>query len=152
MVVGCTIFLWAPIAVGQSLSDAMLQSASGMKVQSERMKVVAQNVANATSTGSTPGALPYQRKTITFANRLNRQRGATVVTVDRIGRDTKTDFSKRYEPSHPAADNDGYVLYPNVKRSLEMMDMREAERSYEANLGVMETSRRMYSNTIDLLR
>lgn len=134
------------------LFDSMQQSAAGMRVQSERMKVVAQNIANANTTSPTAGGQPYRRKTITFKNKLNRQTGVTQVVVDKIGEDNSTDFSARYDPAHPAANEEGFVLYPNVKTPLEMMDMREAERSYEANLGAIQTTRDMYLRTIEVLR
>lgn len=147
------LILFASTAHAQGgLMDSFTKSASGMKVQGARMKVIAQNIANAESTGTTPGAEPYRRKTITFTNKPDRNTGTTRVMVEKIGKDHRTPFAARYDPVHPAAGENGYVLYPNVKRSIEMMDMREAERSYEANLGALDTSKNMYQRTIDLLR
>ena len=126
-------------------------AASGMYVQSERLQIVAENVANADSTGSRPGEDPYQRKTISFEQMLDEATGATMVRVSDIGRD-RTPFSLRHEPSHPAADKNGFVKVANVSPILEMADMREASRSYEANLNLYEAGRRMRSQMIDLLK
>lgn len=123
-----------------------------MKTQSARMKVIAQNIANSGSTGTTPGAEPYRRKIITLKQKVDPETGNMVVKVDRIGRDYRTPFSAKYDPNHPAADNNGYVLLPNVSSTTEKLDMKESERSYEANLGAIGTSKRMYMNTLDLLR
>ena len=132
--------------------SAISISASGMKAQGARIRVIAENVANANTTGTTPGADPYQRQTISFKNELDRQAGLRLVEVDSIGRDTEASFGLEYMPDHPAANADGYVKTPNVNTMLEMMDIREAQRSYEANLGLIEQSRSMISRTIDLLR
>jgi len=129
----------------------MVISAAGMKGQSTRLRVIAENIANADSLGTEPGADPYRRKTITFKNELNRQIGLDTVHVDKISPDM-SDFNKRYDPSHPAADKDGYVKTPNVNSLIEMSDMREAQQSYEANLNVIRTSKSMVMSTIDILR
>lgn len=126
-------------------------AASGLEAQSARMRVVAENLANAQSTGTTPGADPYQRKTITFENELDRASGATLVNVAGIGTD-RSPFRVEHDPGHPAADAAGYVKLPNVNMLIEMADMREANRSYEANLQVIKQAREMVSMTIDLLR
>jgi flagellar basal-body rod protein FlgC len=123
-----------------------------MRVQSERMKIVAQNIANSDSTPSKPGEKPYRRKIISFENKKDPITGTDIVTVKKIARDYQQAFKARYDPYHPAADADGYVLLPNIKRDIEMLDMKEAERSYQANLGTVETSKSMYLNTLDLLR
>jgi len=133
------------------LMDTMHISASGMKAQSARLKVVSQNIANADAVGSLNGKQPYRRQTITFRNELDKATGATLVEVDKVGVD-RGDFDKRYEPQHPYADAQGYVLYPNVNPIMEMMDMREARRGYEANLNVIESSKSMLTQTIGLLR
>lgn len=133
------------------LSDTLPIAAAGMKAQSDRLRVVAENIANADSTGTTPGAEPYRRKTVEFRNVLDKEIGFQTVKVAKRGHDMSA-FPKKYDPTHPAADAQGYVLMPNVKSIVEMMDMREARRSYEANLGVVETSRAMLSQTIELLR
>ncbi len=133
------------------LSDAIAISAAGMKAQGTRMKVIAENVANAQSTGETPGDLPYRRKVVTFRNELDRETDTRLVRVAQIGVDD-SDFKRRFDPNHPSADADGYVLMPNVNSLVEVMDMRQAQRSYEANLSVIDSVRRMVSQTIDLLR
>jgi len=124
---------------------------SGMKAQAERLRVISENLANADSTAQTPDGLPYRRKILTFKNELDRTNGMHQVKVDKVKPDT-SDFNKRYDPHHPAADRDGYVLTPNVNSLVEMMDMREAQRSYEANMNVISTSRTMLSQTVQLLR
>lgn len=133
------------------LFDSMFISASGMRVQGERLRVIAENLANVDSVGETPGADPYRRKTVTFRNQLDREMGVDLVKVAKVGTD-QSDFRKKYEPGNPAADKDGYVSLPNVNALVEMTDMREAQRSYEANLKVIEASRNMLSRTIDVLR
>lgn len=133
------------------LYDSMFISASGMRAQGERLRVIAENIANAESVGETEGEDPYRRKVISFKNYLDRDIEADLVKVNKISTDP-SEFKKRYEPGHPAADANGYVSYPNVNSLVEMTDMREAQRSYEANLKVIETSRSMLSRTIDILR
>ena len=134
------------------LMDTMHISAAGMRAQSERLKIVSQNIANADAVGTTDGRdQPYRRKTISFKNALDRETGADMVKVNKVDVD-RSDFDKRYEPSHPYADGQGYVLYPNVNPIMEMMDMREARRGYEANLNVIESSKSMLSQTINVLR
>jgi flagellar basal-body rod protein FlgC len=126
-------------------------AASGMHAQGERLKVVAENVANANSMGKTPGEAPYQRKTISFAEMLDRESGASLVQVSDVGRD-KTGFSLKYDPTHPAADEGGYVKVSNVNALIEMSNMREASRSYEANMNMFEAGRRMRNQILDLLK
>jgi flagellar basal-body rod protein FlgC len=133
------------------LMDTMKISASGMKAQSDRLKIISQNVANADSVGSRNGTQPYRRQTIAFKDALDRETGTNMVKVDKIGVD-RSDFKEKYEPNHPMADERGYVLYPNVNSIMEMMDMREARRGYEANLNVIESSKSMLNQTIGLLR
>jgi flagellar basal-body rod protein FlgC len=112
---------------------------------------VAENLANRDSTGESPGADPYRRRTVTFANRLDRAFGVETVGVSRIGT-APGEFPSRYEPTHPAADERGYVRTPNVDSLVEVMDMREAQRGYSANLSVLETTRAMLTRTIEALR
>jgi len=133
------------------LNDAMKVASAGMTAQSERLRVVAENIANADSTARTPGGDPYRRKTITFQNKLDKELGIDTVKISKRAFD-RSEFIKKYEPSHPAADEQGYVLYPNVNTVVEMVDMKEARRSYEANLGVVEVSKAMMARTLDLLR
>lgn len=132
--------------------DALMISANGMRAQGTRIRVISENVANAETTGLTPGSDPYTRQTISFKNELDREMGFHLVEVNDIGTDQETPFPLEFKPDHPAADEGGYVKMPNVNTMLEMMDVREAQRSYEANLGMIEQSRSMISRTIDLLR
>lgn len=133
------------------LIKAMTLAAKGMQAQGVRMRVISENLANAETTAKKPGENPYQRQIVTFKNELNRADDLREVSVDKIAQDN-SEFVIKYDPSHPAADAKGYVKMPNVNPLLEMMDMREAQRSYEANLGVIEMARSMLMRTIDLLR
>lgn len=126
-------------------------SAAGMKAQGTRLRVISENIANAQSLAQSPGGTPYRRKTVTFQNQLDRQLGLDLVNIRNIGTD-RAEFGKKYDPSHPAADQDGYVQTPNVNTLVEMMDMREAQRSYEANLSVIKSSKQMLNSAIDVLR
>lgn len=133
------------------LVTALQISAAGMQAQGVRIRVISENIANADSLATQPGGQPYQRKTISFSEQLNRSLGIETVRVSQIGVD-HTAFEKRYDPNHPAADSSGYVKVPNVKPLVEMIDMQEAQRSYEANLNVLQVSRSMLRQTLDLLR
>lgn len=126
-------------------------SSAAMKAQGTRLRVISENIANADSLAQEPGRSPYRRRIVTFKNELDRSIGIRTVSIDKIKTD-KSDFEKRFDPNHPAADADGYVLIPNVNTLIEMMDMREAQRSYEANLNVIKSSKAMLQGTIDLLR
>ncbi|MCT8997788.1 flagellar basal body rod protein FlgC [Chelativorans intermedius] len=134
-----------------ALSAALKVSGSGLTAQSERMRVVSENLANAQSTSDIPGGDPYRRKTISFSAELDRVTGGSMVEVSAIARDP-TEFPVEYMPGHEAADEFGYVKLPNVNMLVEMADMREASRSYEANLQTLKQAREMISMTIDLLR
>ncbi len=133
------------------LTNSMQISAAGLKAQGERLRVIAENIANAGSTALTPDQDPYRRKLVTFGSVLNRELGTNLVEVRDIVRDP-SEFGLRYQPGHPAADTNGYVKTANVNTLVEMTDMREAERSYEANLKVLQAARGMLQRTIDLLR
>ena len=126
-------------------------AASGMKAQAERLKVISQNMANVDSISAEPGAEPYRRQVVSFENYIDQETGAQKVRVDKIVKDMSP-FEKKYEPNHPAADEQGYVSLPNVNPLIEMMDMKEAQRTYEANLNVMKTARDMNSKVLDLLK
>lgn len=126
-------------------------SASGMDAQTLRMRMVAENMANADVAPNRPGEDPYRRKMLSFRNVLDREHGVRTVRADRVVFD-KRGFQTRYEPSNPSADATGYVKIPNVNSVIETMDMRQAQRSYEANLGVIEVAKNMISRTIDILR
>ena len=130
---------------------SMAIAASGLRTQQGRMRVISENIANADSTAQTAGGDPYRRKTVTFKNELDRQSGLDLVKVSKVGLDP-SEFTRKYDPSSPAADNQGYVKLPNVNALIEMNDMREAQRSYEANLKVVEVARGMLQRTIDILR
>lgn len=130
-------------------NDAMAVAASALKAQQSRMRIIAENIANAESTARTAGGTPYRRQIPVFeARNVN---GATGVALAEV-RPDDGDFRQDYDPSHPAANADGYVLRPNVDTLVEAMDMREAQRAYEANLNVIETARAMSNRTIDILK
>ena len=133
------------------LKNSMKISASGMKAQGERLKTIAENLANADSMGKTPGADPYRRKTVNFKSELDRALGANLVKAQQPKQD-RSDFELKYDPGHPSANADGYVKMPNVNVLIEMADMREANRSYQANLQVIKQARELISMTIDLMR
>jgi flagellar basal-body rod protein FlgC len=133
------------------LIKSIFASAFAMKAQGRRMEVIAQNIANADSLGQRPGEDPYQRQILSFTNVMDRELGLEVLQVGNLDKDT-ADFPKRFDPGHPAADEDGYVFLPNVNTLTELMDMREAQRSYEANLTMIETAKSMLMRTIDVLR
>ncbi len=138
--------------MSSEILNAMKISAMGMRAQGTRVRVITENVANAQTTGDTPGADPYRRQTISFKNVMDRELGIRQVEVSDIGVDRHTPFALKYNPDHPAANAEGYVKMPNVNSLIEVMDVREAQRSYEANLGMMDQARSMVMRTIDLLR
>jgi len=131
-------------------STSMAVAASGMRVQSERMKVISENIANADSTSPTPGADPYRRKVSTVTSKFDRELGAHLVATGKTVND-KSEFRSQYDPGNPNADKQGYVKLPNVDPLIEIMDMREAQRSYEADLTVMDATKQMLAKTVDLL-
>ena len=133
------------------LATSMAVAASGMRAQSSRMRTIAENIANADSTSQTSGGDPYRRKIATVSSEFDNEVGAAMVQSGQPTLD-QTDFRKTYDPSNPAADAKGYVKLPNVNPLMEIMDMREAQRSYEANLTMLEASKSMLASTIDLLR
>ena len=133
------------------MSKILRISAAGMEAQNTRMRTIAENLANADSMATEAGQEPYRRKLVTFKNVLDRQIGVPTLRADRVVNDN-SEFRKKYDPQHPAADADGYVLSPNVNSLVEVMDMRQAQRSYEANLSVIEIAKSMISRTIDILR
>lgn len=126
-------------------------AASGLRAQAGRMRVISENIANADSTAPTPGADPYRRKVPTFRTEIDRALDAQVVSMGRVRTD-QSDFRLKYEPGHPAADANGNVKYPNVNSLVEMTDLKEAQRSYEANINVISASRRMIQRTIEILK
>jgi flagellar basal-body rod protein FlgC len=124
---------------------------SGLRAQAGRMRVISENIANADSTAPTAGGDPYRRKVPTFVNQLDRVLDAKTVSMGKI-RPDQSDFRTKYEPANPAADANGYVKYPNVNPLVEMTDMRDAQRSYEANLNIISATRRMIQRTLDILK
>ncbi len=131
-------------------SKSMAVAASGLRAQGERMKIIAENIANANSTATTPGGDPYRRKISTITPTFDRELGATLVSAGRPISD-QSQFTSQYDPGNPNADKQGYVKLPNVNSLVEIMDMREAQRSYEADLTVMDSTKQMMSKTVDLL-
>ena len=129
----------------------MAIAASGLRAQAGRMRVISENIANADSTPTKPGSDPYRRKLPTFVSEFNRELGVQTVMMGRTATD-KSDFRLKYEPGHPAADGNGNVKYPNVNSLVELTDMREAQRSYEANVNLVTATRRMIQRTIDILK
>ena len=126
-------------------------AASGLRAQAGRMRVISENIANADTTATRPGGDPYRRKVTTFERSLDTEMGVETVAIGRIKRD-RSAFKSQYQPGHPMADARGYVQKPNVDTMIETLDMREAQRSYEANLNVISTTRRMLARTLDILR
>ncbi|WP_414709961.1 flagellar basal body rod protein FlgC [Pseudorhodoplanes sp.] len=126
-------------------------AASGLRAQAGRMRVIAENIANADSTSHSAGADPYRRKIPTFRSEVDRTLDARVVALGPLRTDQSA-FTTKYQPGHPAADSSGHVKYPNVNPLIEMTDMREAQRSYEANINVISSTRRMLQRTIDILK
>lgn len=126
-------------------------AASGLRAQAGRMRIISENIANADSTPTTPGGTPYRRKIPTFQTEFDRALDVNLVELGKVETD-KSAFRIRHEPGHPAADANGNVKYPNVNSLVEMTDMREAQRSYEANINVITATRRMVQRTIDILR
>ena len=136
---------------GMDFIRSMSIATSGLRAQAGRMRVISENIANADSLPEKPGETPYRRKIVNFKNELDRSLGLDIVKVDHI-RPDRSEFEKKFNPEHPAADDDGYVLTPNVNTLVEMMDMREAQRSYEANLNIISATRRMIQRTLDILK
>ena len=133
------------------LSKAMLISASGMKVQNARMRIIAENLANQDSVATKPGEDPYRRKSLSFQNVLDSEAGINKVEVKKVLYD-QSEFGMRYDPGHPAADDTGYIKTTNVNGLVELMDMKQAQRSYESNLNAMDVSKSIIMRTVDLLR
>ena len=133
------------------LLKSIAVAASGLKGQAGRMRVIAENLANADSSPERAGTDPYRRTIVTFQGKLDRELDAQVVELGRVTRD-RSAFRTKLEPGHPAADATGQVKMPNVNSLIETMDMREAQRSYEANLNVVTVTRQMLGSTLDILR
>lgn len=136
---------------GMDFIRSMSIATSGLRAQAGRMRVISENIANADSTAPTPGGDPYRRKVPTFNSELDRSLDARVVSMGRIRPDASA-FKVKHEPGNPAADAAGNVKYPNVNPLIEMTDMRDAQRSYEANLNIISATRRMIQRTLDILK
>ena len=136
---------------GNDFLRSMTIATSGLRAQAGRMRVISENIANADSTAQTAGGDPYRRKVPTFSSALDRSLDAQVVTLGRI-RPDQSSFRVKYEPNNPAADASGNVKYPNVNSMVEMTDLRDAQRSYEANLNIIGATRRMIQRTLDILK
>jgi flagellar basal-body rod protein FlgC len=126
-------------------------ASTGMRAQAGRMRVISENLANAESTATSPGGDPYRRRIVTFRAEFDRALDANVVELGRVASD-QSDFRVRHEPDNPVADAKGDVKYPNVNTLVEMTDLRDAQRSYEANLNVISSTRRMLQRTLDILK
>lgn len=133
------------------LQKSMMVSAAGLKAQSTRMRIIAENLANQGSESMTAGEAPYRRKLVTFANVLDRELGVERVVANKVTFD-RSDFGKRFEPGHPGADADGYVRTTNVEGMIEAMDMTQAQRSYQANLNAIDAVKSMSVRTLEILR
>jgi flagellar basal-body rod protein FlgC len=126
-------------------------ASSGLRAQIGRMRVISENIANADSVAQTAGGDPYRRRIVTFSSELDRNLDANVVQIGPVQTDN-SDFLVKHEPGNPAANAQGDVKYPNVNSLVEMSDLRDAQRSYEANLNVISATRRMLQRTIDILK
>jgi len=126
-------------------------AASGLRAQAGRIRVISENIANADSVAQTPGGNPYRRRVPSFTSQLDRQLEARVVALGPV-RNDPSDFKIKHEPGNPAADAAGDVKYPNVNPLIEMTDMRDAQRSYEANVNVIGATRAMIMRTLDILK
>jgi flagellar basal-body rod protein FlgC len=133
------------------LLKSIKASAAGLRAQGLRIRLTAENLANASSLASAPDQDPYRRKLITFKAALDKASGVETVRVGRVLTD-QTEFGKRYDPGHPAADRDGYVKLPNINPLIELTDLREGQRSYEANLGAIDSAKAMLARTIEILK
>ena len=133
------------------LQKAMFISASGLRVQNARLRVIYENIANKDSVADGPDGTPYRRKIVNFQNELNREMGVHAPVASRIGYDN-SDFGSKYDPGNPAANADGYVQTTNVNGLIEMMDMSQAQRSYQSNINALEASRKIATMTLELLR
>jgi flagellar basal-body rod protein FlgC len=147
------VILAAPMHswASNDLAAANRIASSGMKLQSARLKVVAQNIANSNTTGRTPGSEPYRRKVTLVGLSVDPTLEAEISVIDAIGHDTSP-FNMRYEPHHPAANSEGMVLYPNIQETLEMADAREAQRTYEANLASLEISKSNQQRLLEAMK
>lgn len=145
------IFFNQSYSIADPLMQSIIVSAHGAKVQGERIKVISENLANKDSTGMSPNENPYRRKTIIFKNKMDRKLGLKIVQIHKKDYD-HSEFHKKYSPTHPAADQNGYVKLPNVNELIEKADQMEAQRSYEANINVIENSKALIAKSLDMLK
>lgn len=145
------ILVSLPAMALDDLSASSRVSAKGMQLQSERLKVIAQNIANADTAARSPHEAPYSRKVIYVKRHYEPKYGAELTKIDKIARD-HSEFRLKYEPGHPASNRDGYVKYPNVDPVLEMADAKEAQRSFEANLSALEIARSNQAKILEVLK
>jgi flagellar basal-body rod protein FlgC len=146
------MLLTSSVYADDALKAAINKAAAANKVQSQRIKMISENMANENSTAYQAGGEPYTRQLIFVKNKYDKNLKTKTLVVARKSRDTKTPYKYKYEPSHPAADINGYVKYPNVDKVIERVDASEAQRSYEANLSIIEVSKAMIKNTIDMMK
>lgn len=139
------------IALEDDLQKTATIAAHSIKVHAQRMKVAAENLANEDTTSQTPGGSPYRRKIIFAENVFDRKLKTDIVKIKRVSVD-KAPFIIKYDPNHPSADINGYVKYPNIRKEIERADANEAQRSYEANLSIIEMSRAMMQHTIEAIK
>lgn len=139
-------------ALEDSIQKAIEIASQGNNIQSERLKIAAENLANDLSTSNVPGGDPYRRKIMFVDNKYDKHKKTNLLRVKRYSEDKKTPFVVKYDPSHPAADLKGYVKMPNITKEIERSDASEAQRAYEANLGVIEISRAMMQKSLDIIR
>ena len=130
---------------------SIANATTGMRAQAGRMRILSENIANADSTASTPGGDPYRRRIVTFRSELDRQLDAHVVALGKVATES-SDFVVRHEPDNPMADAKGDVKYPNVNPLIEMTDFRDAQRSYEANIKLISSTKRMLQRTLDIIK
>jgi flagellar basal-body rod protein FlgC len=147
----CFIFFCNLGLASDPLSSAMKISAFGMKAQQERIKIIAQNIANKDSTTTSPNDDPYRRQIILLQNKYDRKLNSNRVYIKEFAKD-RSQFKLVYDPSHPAADNKGYVKYPNVDMNIEIADSKDASRTFEANLSMVDLTKSMYNKTLDILK
>jgi flagellar basal-body rod protein FlgC len=145
-------FICSLVYAGDPLRAAIDKAAAANKVQSQRIKMISENITNESSTADKPGQKPYTRQVMFIKNKYDKNLRTKKLVVARKALDAKTPYRRKYEPSHPAADMNGYVKYPNVDKVIERLDASEAQRSYEANLSLIEVSKAMIRNTIDMIK
>ena len=151
LVLVAILFPETSFALEDSLQKSIEIALQGNNIQSERLKIVAENIANEYSTSEKPGGDPYRRKIMFVENKYDKKKRTNLIRVKKYDED-KSDFEIRYDPTHPSANVDGYVKMPNVKKMVEMADASEAQRAYEANLGVVEMSRSMIQKSLEAIR